>query len=75
MGGFSMKWTKWELSLAVGLAVMLLFFAARGTNTLQWWSVAFSPLCDGILSHSAASGDVVVKSKLAELLALLMGGK
>ena len=24
MGGFSMKWTKWELSLAVGLAVMLL---------------------------------------------------
>ena len=38
MGGFSMKWTKWELSLAVGLAVMLLFCAARGTNTLQWWS-------------------------------------
>ena len=32
MGGFSMKWTKWELSLAVGLAVMLLFCAARGTN-------------------------------------------
>ena len=54
MGGFSMKWTKWELSLAVGLAVMLLF-------------------C--ILTQSAASGDVVVKSKLAELLALLMGGK
>ncbi len=74
MGGFSMKWTKWELSLAAGLAVMLLFCAARGTNT-QWWSVAFSPLCDGILTHSAASGDVVVKSKLAELLALLMGGK
>ena len=49
MGGFSMKWTKWELSLAVGLAV--------------------------ILTQSAASGDVVVKSKLAELLALLMGGK
>ena len=70
-----MKWTKWELSLAVGLAVMLLFCAARGTNTLQWWSVAFSPLCDGILSHSAASGDVVVKSKLAELFVLLMGGK
>ena len=54
---------------------MLLFCAARGTNTLQWWSAVFSPLCDGILSQSAASGDVVVKSKLAELLALLMGGK
>ena len=75
MGGFSMKWTKWELSLAVGLAAMLLFCAARGTNTLQWWSAVFSPLCDGIQSQSAASGDVVVKSKLAELLALLMGGK
>ena len=54
---------------------MLLFCAARGTNTLQWWSAAFSPLCDGILTQSAASGDVVVKSKLAELLALLIGGK
>ena len=64
MGGFSMKWTKWELSLAVGLAVML-----------QWWSAAFSPLCDGILTQSAATGGIVVKSKLAELLALLMGGK
>lgn len=53
MGGFSMKWTKWELSLAVGLAAMLLFCAARGTNTLQWWSAVFSPLCDGILSQSA----------------------
>ena len=74
MGGFSMKWTKWELSLAAGLTVMLLFCAARGTNT-QWWSAAFSPLCDGILTQSAASGDVVVKSKLAELLALLIGGK
>ena len=32
-----MKWTKWELSLAVGLAVMLLFCAARGTTLpLRW---------------------------------------
>ena len=75
MGGFSMKWTKWELSLAVGLAVMLLYCAAHGQKTLQWWSAAFSPLCDGILTQSAASGDVVVKSKLAELFVLLMGGK
>ena len=75
MGGFSMKWTKWELSLAAGLAVMLLFCAARGQNTLRWWSAAFSPLCDGILTQSTSGGDVVVKSKLAELLALLLGGK
>ena len=70
-----MKWTKWELSLMIGLAVMLLFCAVHGQNTLQWWSAAFSPLCDGILTQSAASGDVVVKSKLAELFVLLMGGK
>ena len=75
MGGFSMKWTKWELSLAVSLAVMLFYCAARGQTMLQWWSAAFSPLCDGILTQSAATGGIVVKSKLAELLALLMGGK
>ena len=75
MGGFSMKWTKWELSLAVGLAVMLFYCAARGQTMLQWWSAAFSPLCDGILTQSAATGGIVVKSKLAELLAFLMGGK
>lgn len=75
MGGFSMKWTKWELSLAVGLAVMLFYCAARGQTMLQWWSAAFSPLCDAILTQSAATGGIVVKSKLAELLALLMGGK
>ena len=72
MGGFSMKWTKWELSLAVGLAVMLLFCAARGTNTLQWWSAVFSPLCDGILTKDCAGG-IVVKSKLVEWLAMLRG--
>ena len=54
---------------------MLFFCGAAGNNTLQWWSVAFSPLCDGILTQSAATGGIVVKSKLAELLALLMGGK
>lgn len=74
MGGFSMKRTKVELSLAIGLAAMLLFCAARGQNTLQWWSAAFSPLCDGILTQSAASGSLVIKSRLAEFLALLMNG-
>ena len=54
---------------------MLFYCAARGQTMLQWWSAAFSPLCDGILTQSAATGGIVVKSKLAELLALLMGGK
>ena len=68
-----MKWTKWELSLMIGLAVMLLFCAVHGQNTLQWWSAAFSPLCDGILSQNTTGG-IVVKSKLMELLAQLMSG-
>ena len=54
---------------------MLLYCASRGQSSMLWWSAAFSPLCDGILTHSAATGDIVVKSKLAELLALLLGGK
>ena len=70
-----MKWTKLELSLAIGLAAMLLFCAARGQDTLKWWSAAFSPLCDSILTQNAASDGIVVKSKIAELLALLIGGK
>lgn len=68
-----MKWTKWELSLMIGLAVMLLFCAVHGQNTLQWWSAAFSPLCDGILSQNTTGG-IVVKSKLMELLAQLISG-
>ena len=70
-----MKRTKLELSLAIGLTAMLLYCASRGQSSMLWWSAAFSPLCDGILTHSAVTGDIVVKSKLAELLALLLGGK
>lgn len=75
MGGLFMKRMKLELSLAIGLAVMLLYCTSRGQNTMLWWSAAFSPLCDGILTHGSTGSDVVIKSKLAELLALLMGGK
>ncbi len=70
-----MKRTKLELSLAIGLAAMLLYCASRGQSITLWWSAAFSPLCDGILTHSSATGDIVVKSKLMEWLVLLMGGK
>lgn len=75
MGGFYMKFNKLELSLAIGLAAMLLFCAADAQPTLQWWSAAFSPLCDGILAKRAASGGIVVKSKLLELLAQLLSGQ
>ena len=67
-----MKWTKFELSLMLGLAAMLLYCAAHGPNTLQWWSAAFAPLCDGILTNGCAGG-IVVRSKLVEWLALLKG--
>ena len=72
MGGFLMKWTKFELSLMFGLAAMLLYCAAHGQNTLQWWSAAFAPLCDGILTKDCAGG-IVIRSKLVEWLALLKG--
>ena len=68
-----MKFSKLELSLAIGLAVMLLCCAAETRPALQWWSAAFSPLCDGILSQNTTGG-IVVKSKLMELLAQLMSG-
>lgn len=71
MGGFFMKFSKLELSLAIGLAVMLLCCAAETRPALQWWSAAFSPLCDGILSKGAGGGAIVIKSKLLELLAQL----
>lgn len=65
MGGFMMKY-KLEYSLALGLAVMLLC-CAFPPRTMQWWSVAFSPLCDEILS-SGGSGEIVLRSKLWEVL-------
>ncbi len=73
MGGFFMKYSKLELSLAIGLAVMLLVCAVQPQPTLQWWSAAFSPLCDGVLTQNAATGGILVKSKLLELLVQLKG--
>lgn len=67
-----MKLSKLELSLAIGLAVMLLYCAAEAQPMLQWWSAAFSPLCDGILTENAAGG-IVVRSRLLELLRQLRG--
>lgn len=72
MGGFLMKRYKLELSLMLGLAVMLLYCASHGQDMLQWWSAAFSPLCDGILTQKAAGG-VVIRSRLLELLRQLRG--
>ena len=57
-----------ELSLAIGLAVMLLCCVAAPHGAMQWWGVAFSPLCDGVLTAELSGGDIIFKSKLCELL-------
>jgi len=59
---------KWEISLMVGAAVMLLWCAAEPGALMRWWGVAFSPLCDSMNCARLGGGDVVVRSKLWELL-------
>ncbi len=41
---------KWELAVMAGAAVTILWCAASPRLTLQWWTTAFAPLCDEILS-------------------------
>lgn len=62
-----MKQYRPELSLAIALIAMLLCCALLPQQPARWWSVAFAPLCDGILTGSDAEG-IVLRSKLLELL-------
>ena len=57
-----------EYSLVLALAVMLLYCAILPPDANAWWGTAFSPLCDGILTADGAGGEIVLKSKLWELL-------
>ncbi len=59
---------KWEISLLVGAAVMLLWCAAEPNVMMHWWVVAVSPLCDAMNCARLGGGDVVVRSKSWELL-------
>lgn len=68
-----MKLKRWEISALVGLGAMLLC-AALPTGQLRWWSAAFAPLCDGILAANGAAGELVLRSKLWELLRALLSG-
>ena len=56
-----------EFSLLFGLAAMLLFFFLSPTQADAWWTVAFEPLCDGILSAEGTGEALILRSKLAEL--------
>lgn len=66
-----MKLKRWEISALVGLAAMLLF-TVLPAEPMRWWSAAFAPLCDGILTANGAAGELVLRSKLWELLRALL---
>ena len=63
---------KWELSLLIAVAAAILCCATLPDLTPRWWTAAFSPLCDGVLT-TGAEGGVVLRSKLWELLAAALG--
>ena len=59
---------KWELSLLIAAAAAILCCAALPELTPRWWTAAFSPLCDGVLTARADCGGVVLRSRLWELV-------
>jgi len=63
---------KWEISLFFALAATLIVCAiSPETFALRWWTTAFAPLCDGILSGGAETGEIVLRSRVWELLTAL----
>lgn len=66
MDGVFMR--KFEISLMIAVVVTLVWCAAGPHMAARWWTTAFEPLCDGVLSADAADGGMVLRSKLWELL-------
>ncbi len=64
---------KWEISMMLGVLAMILCCAASPHLTTQWWTTAFSPLCDAILAADAGGGGIVLRSKLYDLLMQYVG--
>ena len=64
---------KFEISLLIGVAAAIVWCAAAAHLTPMWWTTAFSPLCDGILTADAGGEDIVLRSKLWELLSGCFG--
>ncbi len=58
---------KLELSFLCGFAVMLLYFLLVPSEANAWWTAAFEPLCDGILTAENANEGIVLRSRIAEL--------
>lgn len=61
---------KWEISMLVGVAAAILC-CALFPAPMRWWTVAFEPLCDGLATAESAGTEVIVRSRLWELLRLL----
>ena len=72
MGGFLMKYTKLEISLAVGLLCALVWCAFEPQLMANWWCAAFEPLCDGVLTAESGGDEIVLRSFFAELLEKLL---
>ena len=64
---------KWELSLLFAVAFTLVWCAVSPRFTPMWWTTAFSPLCDGILTAEAGGEGIVLRSKVWELLSGYFG--
>ena len=62
---------KFEISILIAVVVTIVWCAVSPSLTPQWWTTAFSPLCDGILTADAAGEGIVLRSKLWELLSSL----
>jgi len=62
---------KWELSLLFAVAVTLVWCAVSPRFTPMWWTTAFAPLCDGILSIEG-TGKILLRSKLWEVASGLL---
>ena len=67
-----MKYTKLEISLAVGLLCALVWCAMEPRFLLSWWGAAFEPLCDGVLTAEGGGGEVIFRSFFAELVGKLL---
>ena len=59
---------KFEVALLLAVAVTVVCCAVAPSLTPRWWTAAFEPLCDGILTAEADAGGVVLRSKLWEIV-------
>lgn len=66
MGGFCMKFNRFEVSLAVGLLCALLWCALEPRFLALWWGAAFEPLCDGVLTAEGGGEEIVLRSFFAD---------